>query len=33
MEAYGMWDKVHSEAECVAWLFRMYQKLTDEKQG
>ena len=33
MEAYGMWDKVHSEAECVAWLFRMYQELTDEKQG
>ncbi len=33
MEAYGMWGKVHSEAECVAWLFRMYQKLTDEKQG
>ena len=33
MEAYGMWGKVHSEAECVAWLFRMYQELTDEKQG
>ena len=33
MEAYGMWGKVHSEAECVAWLFKLYQKLTDEKQG
>lgn len=31
MEAYGMWGKVHSEAECVAWLFKLYQKLTDEK--
>ena len=28
MEAYGMWGKVHSEAECVAWLFRLYQELT-----
>ena len=27
MEAYGMWGKVHSEAECVAWLFRMYESL------
>lgn len=31
MEAYGMWGKVHSESECVAWLFRMYQDLTKEK--
>ena len=31
MEAYGMWGKVHSEAECVAWLFKMYQELTKEK--
>ena len=28
MEAYGMWGKVDSEAECVAWLFRMYEELT-----
>ena len=28
MEAYGMWGKVHSESECVAWLFRMYEELT-----
>jgi len=28
MEAYGMWGKVHSEAERVAWLFRLYQELT-----
>lgn len=28
MEAYGMWGKVHSEEECVAWLFRMYEELT-----
>lgn len=28
MEAYGMWRKVDSEAECVAWLFRMYEELT-----
>ena len=28
MEAYGMWGKVNSEAECVAWLFRMYEELT-----
>lgn len=28
MEAYGMWGKVHSESECVEWLFRMYQELT-----
>ena len=27
MEAYGMWGKVHSEAECVAWLFKLYQEL------
>ena len=31
MEAYGMWGKVNSEAECVAWLFRMYQELTKDK--
>ncbi len=31
MEAYGMRGKVHSEAECVAWLFKMYQELTKEK--
>ncbi|MBQ9257682.1 MAG: hypothetical protein IJ181_11270, partial [Acidaminococcaceae bacterium] len=30
MEAYGMWGKVHSEAECVAWLFRLYQELTEK---
>ena len=29
MEAYGMWGKVHSEEECVAWLFRLYQQLTE----
>ena len=28
MEAYGMWGKVKSESECVAWLFRMYEELT-----
>ena len=28
MEAYGMWGKVHPEAERVAWLFRLYQELT-----
>ena len=28
MEAYGMWGKVESESECVAWLFRMYEELT-----
>ena len=28
MEAYGMWGKVETESECVAWLFRMYQELT-----
>lgn len=28
MEAYGMWGKVKSESECVAWLFRMYETLT-----
>ena len=27
MEAYGMWGKVHTEAECVAWLFKLYQEL------
>ena len=31
MEAYGMWGKVNSESECVAWLFRMYEDLTKEK--
>ena len=31
MEAYGMLGKVHSESECVAWLFRMYEELTKEK--
>lgn len=31
MEAYGMWGKVKSESECVAWLFRMYEELTKEK--
>ena len=30
MEAYGMWGKVHSEEECVAWLFRLYQELTEQ---
>ena len=30
MEAYGMWGRVHSEEECVAWLFRMYQELTEK---
>ncbi len=29
MEAYGMWDKIHSEAERVTWLFRMYEELAD----
>ena len=28
MEAYGMWGKVNSESDCVAWLFRMYEELT-----
>lgn len=27
MEAYGMLGKVKSEAECVAWLFKMYEGL------
>lgn len=31
MEAYGMWQKVYTEAECVAWLFKMYEDLTKEK--
>ena len=31
MEAYGMWGKVHSEAECVAWLFRLYRELTEKR--
>ena len=31
MEAYGMLGKVKSEAECVSWLFRMYEALTKEK--
>ena len=31
MEAYGMWGKVKSEAECVAWLFKMYEELTKEE--
>ena len=31
MEAYGMWGKVKSESECVAWLFRMYEELTKTK--
>lgn len=30
MEAYGMWGKVNSESECVAWLFRMYEELTKQ---
>ena len=30
MEAYGMWGRAHSEEECVAWLFRMYQELTEK---
>mgnify|MGYP006988900215 CR=1 FL=1 len=30
MEAYGMWGKVHSEEECVAWLFRLYQELVEK---
>ena len=30
MEAYGMWGRVHSEADCVAWLFKMYQELTEK---
>ena len=30
MEAYGMWGKVKSESECVAWLFRMYEELTKQ---
>ena len=30
MEAYGMWGEVHLEAECVAWLFRLYQELTEK---
>ena len=29
MEAYGMWDKIHSEAERVTWLFKMYEELAD----
>ena len=31
MEAYGMWGKVKSESECVAWLFRMYEDLTKKE--
>jgi hypothetical protein len=31
MEAYGMWGKVKSEAECVAWLFKMYEELMKEE--
>lgn len=29
MEAYGMWRTVKSEAEYVAMLFDMYQKLVE----
>ncbi len=28
MQAYGFWGKLNTEAECVAELMRMYQKLT-----
>lgn len=31
MEAYGMWGKVHSEEECVAWLFKMYEELVKKE--
>lgn len=30
MEAYSMWGKVHSEEDCVAWLFRLYRELTEK---
>ena len=30
MEACGMWGKAHSEEECVAWLFRLYQELAEQ---
>ena len=33
MEAYGMWGKVETESECVAWLFRMYEELTSGKNN
>lgn len=33
MEAYGMWGKVETESECVAWLFRLYQDLTKEEES
>ncbi len=31
MEAYGMWGKVNSESECVAWLFKMYEELANSE--
>jgi len=30
MEAYGFWDKINTESECVAELMKMYQKLTSK---
>ncbi len=31
MEAYGMWGNVQSEGECVAWLFKMYEELSNSQ--
>lgn len=28
MEAYGFWDKLNTESDCVAALMRMYQEIT-----
>ncbi|MCM1404356.1 MAG: N-6 DNA methylase [Prevotella sp.] len=28
MQAYGFWDKINTESECVAELMKMYQRLT-----
>ena len=28
MEAYGMWNKVHTEEDCIRWLLKMYEELT-----
>lgn len=31
MQAYGFWGKLNTEAECVAELMKMYQKMTNIK--
>ena len=33
MQAYGMPVKTTTEADCVAWLMRMYQNLVSEKEA